>query len=124
MANFNTSLEEREIEAVQRAVCARQGVPFVPARLFVNSGFAITTKGCLPINGLRHPATEDTTGWYIWCGEKFSDQRDFFKPVHTIHLYEQYPVIRHLLGLPPGYRFLFANDYLDIWSDSALLHVK
>lgn len=124
MIDLNATFEEPEIEASQRALCEQQSVPFVPAQVFVNSGFAVTTEGRLPINGLRHPLTSDTTGWYIWCGEEFSDRSDFFKPVHTIHLYEAYPGLRRLLGLPPGYRFLCAGDYLDIWPDSSLLSTE
>lgn len=31
-----------------------------------------------PLNGFRHPPTNDTTGWYIWVGEELSDDPDFF----------------------------------------------
>jgi hypothetical protein len=124
MTDLNLSLQELEIEAAQRALCEEQRVAFVPAQVFVNSGFALETEGKLPINGLRHPVTTDTTGWYIWCGEEFSDEQDFFKPVHTIHLYEAYPALKRLLGLPPGYRFLSAGEYQDIWLDASLLSIE
>jgi hypothetical protein len=77
----------------------------------------------IPINGLRHPVVGETSGWYIWCGRIFSDAPDFFAPLHTFHLYEDYPEIAHLLGLPPGYRFLLAGDSLDVWFDASLLNV-
>jgi hypothetical protein len=41
-------------------------------------GFARTTKGKLLINGLRPPLAGDTNGWYIWCGEDFSGDPEFF----------------------------------------------
>lgn len=88
------------------------------------TGFAVTSKGKLPINGLRHPPTEITSGWFIWCGEQFSEDPDFFAPQHTYHLYEDYPEITKLLGLPPGYQFLLSGDYLDVWFDSKLVDMK
>jgi hypothetical protein len=75
------------------------------------------------MNGLRHPQENGTTGWYIWFGDKFSEAADFFEPVHTYHIYEDYPEVVKLLGLPPGYRFLLADDYLDVWYDPSLLNV-
>lgn len=113
----------RTIEEAQKMICERHGAVFVPACDFVNSGFALKTEGSLPINGLRHPGTADTTGWYLWCGEVYSEDKDFFQPVHTIHLYEKYPKVATLLGLPPGYRFLVAGDYLDVWFDPSLLEL-
>ena len=73
--------------------------------------------------GLRHPPQDETSGWYIWCGQELSDAADFFDPLHTRHLYEEYPDLVKLLGLPPGYRFILASDYLDVWYDASLLNV-
>jgi hypothetical protein len=39
------------------------------------------------------------------------------------HLLDRSPDILKLLGLPPGYRFLMADDYLNIWYDESLLDV-
>jgi len=86
-------------------------------------GFAIETQGKTPINGLRHPRTEGASGWYIWCGEKYSLEPNFFSPLHLEHLNERCPEIIRLLGLPPGYRFLLAGEYLDIWYDPRLLDI-
>jgi hypothetical protein len=66
-----------------------------------NLGFAPSTKGKLPVNALRHPLVDDTNGWYIWCGEDFSDETNFIAPLHTSHIYEGYPEIAKFLGLPP-----------------------
>ncbi len=87
-------------------------------------GFASSTEGRLPINGLRHPPGGGASGWYIWCGEEFSDASDFFVPLHARHVYERHPELIRLLGLPPGYRFLVAGDYLDIWYDSSLVDLE
>lgn len=112
-----------QIEVLQRQFCREHGADFVLAPLESKSGFALTTKGLTPINGLRHPVENETSGWYIWCGETFSESPDFFAPLHTKHIYEYYPQLTKLLGLPPGYRFLLAGDYLDVWFDASLLRV-
>jgi|SRR5579872_219728 len=121
---MTNALEFRnKIEARQKAVCAEHKTEHVPANPELKSGFALSTKGLKPINGLRHPVANGTTGWYIWCGEHFSEAIDFFAPVHTSHIYEDYPELVRLLGLPPGYRFLLADDYLDVWYDASLLNI-
>jgi hypothetical protein len=112
-----------ELESQQRELCREPRVDFVPAPAHINSGFAGATLGRSPLNGLRHPSTADTTGWYVWCGEVLSSDPDFFKPLDTQHLYDQFPEVAVLFGLPPGYRFLKAGDYLDIWFDRSLLAV-
>jgi hypothetical protein len=114
---------ETLVAQCQRAFCKERNVEYYPAPPMQKSGIALATKGRLPLNGLRHPAEHDTTGWYIWCGEEFLDAPDFFQPVHTSHIYEEYPQLVSLLGLPPGFRFLIAEGYLDIWYDDALLQI-
>jgi hypothetical protein len=112
-----------DAEDSQHAFCAARGIECVPASGDGKLGFALSTRGRIPINGLRHPVTCDTNGWYLWCGEEFSQASDFFVPWHAKHVFEEFPEITKLLGLPPGYRFLLAGDYLDIWYDQALLNV-
>jgi hypothetical protein len=112
-----------EIDEAQRLFCSQHASVYVPVLGDSKTGFASSTKGLNPINGLRHPAAGDTSGWYIWCGETFSEAADFFDTVHTYHLYDDYPQIAYLFGLPPGYRFLAAGDYLDVWYDASLLDV-
>jgi hypothetical protein len=112
-----------QVEALQRLFCREHGAEYVPAHGESKSGFASCTEGLTPINGLRHPVVGETTGWYIWRGEEFSKAADFFEPVHTKHVYESHPELTKLLGLPPGYRFLWAGDYLDVWFDPSLLEV-
>ena len=104
-------------------LCTRFDAAFVSTPLDDKVGFAGSTSGLNPINGLRHPRTSGTSGWYIWRGEAFSESGDFFEPQHAKHIYESLPIAAHLLGLPPGYRFLLAEDYLDVWFDEKLLNV-
>jgi hypothetical protein len=110
-----------EIEIAQRALCAERNAEFLATP--GSSGFALATVGLLPVNGLRHPATSETNGWYIWCGEQFSSEPDFFGPLHASHLYDEHPNWGRLLGLTPGYRFLLDADYVDVWFDPSLLNV-
>jgi hypothetical protein len=72
---------------------------------------------------LRHPLTETTTGWYLWCGEEFSSDASFFEPVHTAHIYDDHPQIQVFLGLPPGYRFLWTESFAEVWFDPSLLEI-
>lgn len=78
-------------------------------------------EGVLPINGLRHPPEGGTSGWYIWGGTEFSEDADFFRPSHYIHLKEMAPFVDKFFGLPPGWRFLAEPDYEDVWFDPSLL---
>jgi hypothetical protein len=107
----------------QKAVCVERAVDYTPSLPESKLGFALSTKGKSPVNGLRHPMVGETNGWYIWCGEGFSDDTEFFKPLHAAHFYEHYPEIAKFLGLPPGFRFLFTPGAVDIWFDESLLKV-
>jgi DNA-binding transcriptional regulator YiaG len=107
----------------QRKVCDEYGVAYVAVDLGSKVGFALETQDRLPVNGLRHPPTDGTTGWYIWCGEDLSVDADFFYPLHTRHLLDRCPAAIRFLGLPPGYRFLVAGDLVDVWFDETLLSV-
>jgi hypothetical protein len=105
----------------QRALCDRYHRDFLPPTGESKVGIALETIGQLPLNGLRHPPTVDTNGWFIWAGE-FSEEPDFFSPLHTSHLEDQLPQVLEYLGLPPGSRFLLANDHVDVWFDESLLN--
>ena len=107
-------MDRLKIEETQRVLCVRYGAEFVSTLPDDKVGFAATTAGLKPINGLRHPQTTGTSGWYIWCGESFSESADFFVPQHASHVYDALPDVARLFGLPPGYRFLLAGDYLDV----------
>jgi hypothetical protein len=116
-------MDHIKIEEGQKTLCNRFGAAFVGTPPDEKIGFASSTAGLMPINGLRHSVTPGTTGWYIWCGESFSESADFFQPQHARHLYESLPDVSHLFGLPPGFRFLLAGDRLDVWYDEKLLDV-
>jgi hypothetical protein len=73
-----------------------------------------------PINGLRHPAENGTTGWFIWAGE-YSESENFFKPICAEHLLQIRPDIIKFLGLDVGFRFIGDRyGYQDVWYDDSL----
>lgn len=112
------------IEDLQKDICKKQGAEFLSSPEDLKVGIAMNVReGIVPINGLRHPPEGDTTGWYIYAGEELSTAHDFFKPLHVEHLDEWCPQIKKYLGLPPGWRFLIAGDYEDVWFDESLLEV-
>lgn len=87
-------------------------------------GIALGTIGKFPINGLRHPETDTTNGWYIWCGTELSQAEDFFSSLHIEHIKDYLPEVIEYLDLPAGYRFLIdSNNYEDVWFDNELLKV-
>lgn len=108
----------------QKEICNTYGAPFMEAVPQLKVGISLNIKDLIyPINGLRHPPEGDTTGWYIWGGEEFSDDPDFFVPMHVEHLKEFCPDVIKYLGLAPGWRFLIAPEHEDVWEDKSLLEV-
>jgi len=108
----------------QIEVCKKYNASFVDAPIFMKVGIAFNVKeGLMPINGLRHPIEGDTSGWYIWAGEEFSEDPNFFIPLHIEHLADWCPEVIKYLGLAPGWRFLFAPGYEDVWEDKSLLEI-
>ena len=107
----------------QKALCARIGTAFVPPSRFEKVGIALATLHLRPLNGLRHPPERGTCGWYIWGGEELSQDPEFFQPLHVHHLDDRCPAVLPYLALPPGWRFLIADGYEDVWEDRLLLEI-
>ena len=108
----------------QRELCRRLNVAPLPAPPELKVGIALNVRDAIePLNGLRHPPEHGTTGWYIWAGEEWFDDPDFFVPLHVEHLEQWRPEALPYLALPPGWRFLLAQGYEDVWYDASLLGV-
>ena len=109
----------------QRDVCSRFGVRWYESPDHLKVGVTKDVQaGRQPINGLRHPRQGDTTGWYIWAGEvPCPEDLGLWLPLHVGHLTEWCPQVMAYLGLPPGWRFLVAQGYEDVWEDESLLRV-
>lgn len=113
-----------DVSVSQLATARRFGAIAMPPDQFLKVGIARNVRsGILPLNALRHPATEDVSGWYIWAGEELSQDPDFFMPLHVDHVDEWCPEILPYLALPPGWRVLLAPGYEDVWYDGSLLMV-
>ena len=107
----------------QKELCRRYGTAFVESPRTLKLGIARNVRsGLKPIHGLRHPPEGDTTRWYLWAGEELSSAPAFFVPLHAEHLVEWCPEVIPFLGLPPGWRFLLADGYEDVWEDASLLN--
>lgn len=107
----------------QEDFCAKVQAEFVASSSSERLGIALDTLGKLPVNGMRINPESGTCGWYIWCGESCSKDADFFKPLHVAHLRDYLPEAEKFLGLSPGYRFLVAGEYEDVWYDQALINI-
>ncbi len=107
----------------QRLICSRFGAQFQESPDYLKIGASSNIGDHIyPINGLRHRAQGDTTGWYIWAGE-YSTAPDFFEPIHIEHLKQLCPQVMKYLGLAAGWRFLVAPGYEDVWQDTTILHI-
>lgn len=107
---------------LQKLICAKYNADYLEARSDFKVGISENVKkNLLPINGLRIYPEGDTTGWYIWAGEEFSEDPNFFIPLHVEHIEDWVPNIRKYLGLAPGWRFLITGDYEDVWYDPNIL---
>ena len=113
----------REAGKRQQRLCVERQVPWTPPRPDSKAGVAREVgSGLWPVNGLRLPVEGATSGWYLWAGEGEMDQSpDYFEPVHVAHMYERCREVFPYLGLPPGWRFLIAPGYSDVWEDPTLL---
>ena len=117
---------EYEFVLKQKEVCKKYKAEYLASPFSKLVGVSVETFSDfnMPINGFRHPIqAKHSANWYIWAGEQYSVADDFFKPMHISHLLELCPKVIKYLGLAPGWRFLFDNEYEDVWYDEGLLKV-
>ena len=109
----------------QKRICDKYSIRWTESKVDLFIGLADNVlTGMNPVNGLRQPECDTTTGWYLWAGEEFSQAEDFFKPYHVSHLLTLRPNVIKYLGLPPGFRFLMDDKgYEDVWEDVELLKI-
>lgn len=118
-------MTDADVISAQKQICEEVGAVFMSTSKDSKVGISSNVKeGIIPINGVRVMPVGDTSGWYIWAGEELSTDDDFFKPLHAGHLSEWCPHVLKYLGLSPGWRFLVAGDYVDIWFDPEALALK
>lgn len=105
----------------QKEICEKFSAEYQHCDLSLKVGVSLSVKkGDRPIHGLRVKEENGTSGWYIWSGD-WSDEPDFFVPLHGEHLSEWADIVMPYLGLPEGWRFLITEEYEDVWEDPTLL---
>jgi hypothetical protein len=116
-------MNEGRFQQSQCDKCADLGAEFVPIEARSRVGISLEAlAGETPINGLRIRPDGSSSGWFVYSGVNApSSAEDFYKPIHLVHLITRLPQIVPFLGLPPGWRFLLAEDYEDAWFDRNLL---
>ncbi|PCK04236.1 MAG: hypothetical protein COA42_19370 [Alteromonadaceae bacterium] len=106
---------------LQQAICEKYGA--TPS--YCNDGqilmYADTTRGLLPLNGMRVKTEDGSSGWYIWSGGHFTKEGDFFKPMYCSNIMPYAPVAEKFLALPVGYRFVIAGSTEKAWLDAELV---
>ena len=120
-ANFLDSKMTNDIERKQKDICKKYGARFQPCDLSLKIGISENVKsGAYPIHGVRVKEEAGTSGWYIWTGQ-WSDDPDFFLPLHGYHVQNWSELVLPYLGLAEGWRFLIAPDHEDVWEDPKIL---
>ncbi|MEO1702098.1 MAG: hypothetical protein AAFR71_08580 [Pseudomonadota bacterium] len=116
-------MSKSEME-IQKAVCLQFGSKFEPSFEDEKLGLALlvpVTENHYYLNGVRHQKDQGTCGWFIWNGNIFEERAEFFQPIHVTHLWKRLPMVLPYLGLAPGWRFLIANDHVDVWYDENIV---
>ena len=108
------------LRELQRRICRTYGACFEPPVPGTKVGIALHTLDRVPIHGVRLVPTETTCGWYIYAGDEWSDDPDFYKPMCVEHLAEYCKPALPFLGLPPGWRFMTdGKGCTDVWRDES-----
>lgn len=101
----------------RQLICEKYGSNYFEFSENLNIGVNIESLANNPVYGVRINPTSDTSGWYIWGGD-YSEDADFFQPMHGFHLLEILPRLSKYLALAPGYKFIVDNEgYEDVWFD-------
>ena len=93
------------LEELQRRVCEAYGVDYTPPLPGSKVGIALQTLDRTPVHAVRLPPTETTCGWYIYAGDEWSDDPDFYQPLCVEHMAKYCENAVPFLALPPGWWF-------------------
>ncbi len=93
------------LEELQRRVCKAYGAEFTPPVAGSKVGIALQTMKRNPIHAVRLSATDTTCGWFIFAGDEWSDDPDFYQPLCVEHMAKYCEAALPFLALPPGWRF-------------------
>lgn len=102
----------------QKRICAKSNSRFVLPLEDEMVAVALESLGKTPITGIRNILEGgENISWFFYCGE-FSEDDNFFKPIHVGHLTEYLPEVIPYLALEEGFRFIIDNSgYEDIWQE-------
>lgn len=98
-------------------ICRRFDAECLPPEPAQKVGIALDSLGNVSLHAVRLNPENGTCGWYIYGGE-YSDDADFYQPLHVAHLGDYCPSILPCLALPPGRRVLLAPGDEDVWFDA------
>ena len=100
----------------KREICDRYAAEFTPIDWGLRVAIADDFFGdALPKNGVRIEVEGNMTGWYLYASDTISEAVDYYKPYCAEHLPDILPSVIPYLGLPVGWRFIFAPGYEDVW---------
>jgi len=112
-------------ETAQLEVCHRFGVqPLAPEPGELVVIARNIRSGPWPLQGMRYLPEGARCGWLLWAGNEPGEDADFFQQMHVSHLAEWAPDLVPYLALLPGWRFLIAPGYEDVWFDDWLLDLS
>ena len=112
--------DHSNLKSLQKEKCILVGSPESYPDESLQIGIALQTRGKQPITGMRANPENGTAGWYIWAGD-YSEDPDFFQPIHISHVPDVWPALMPYLALAPGYRFIIDDEgYEDIWHEPVI----
>ncbi len=103
---------------VQKCNCMKFNSKFVQPLENEMVAVALDSLGKIPITGIRNVLEGgENISWFFYCGE-FSEDDDFFKPIHISHLENYLPEVIPYLALEEGFRFVIDKEgYEDVWKE-------
>lgn len=104
----------------QHNICQRFNALFTPPDMGEKVGIALNTIENFPLHAVQVKPSNGICGWYIHGGD-YSEDKNFYQPLHVSHLAAYCSRIVPYLALPPGWRVLLAPDHEDVWFDCELI---
>uniref|UniRef100_UPI00406D35E3 immunity protein Imm33 domain-containing protein n=1 Tax=Acinetobacter sp. D009 TaxID=3138069 RepID=UPI00406D35E3 len=108
----------------QKCNCMKFNSKFVQPSKNEMVAVALDSLGKIPNTGIRNVLEEgENISWFFYCGE-FSEDDDFFKPIHISHLENYLPEVIPYLALEEGFRFVIDKQgYEDVWKEEYRLNL-
>jgi hypothetical protein len=103
----------------QIEICQKYHSQYEPVQPNDMVAVALQTIGQIPICGTRVILTSnEKISWFFHCGE-FSEDDNFYQPIHVAHLNDLLPEVVSYLALEQGFRFVIdGKEYEDVWKEN------